>query len=104
MDGPRHPIPAEDSRDMRLKDKTALITAAGQGIGYATALRFAPESARVIANAIHTAKHQAKEGRESIETRRPQHPTIRRSTPQPTRGRRWQFPSTVPASWPSARC
>ncbi|EWH00729.1 hypothetical protein Q427_17855 [Halomonas sp. BC04] len=29
---------------MRLKDKTALITAAGQGIGHATALRFAAEA------------------------------------------------------------
>lgn len=55
---------------MRLKDKTALITAAGQGIGYATALRFAAEGARVIATDIDNDKLKALAGREGIETRR----------------------------------
>ncbi|WP_148253701.1 SDR family oxidoreductase [Aidingimonas lacisalsi] len=39
---------------MRLQDKTALITAAGQGIGRATAERFAAEGAKVIATDINT--------------------------------------------------
>ncbi|MGM0856521.1 MAG: SDR family oxidoreductase [Pseudomonadota bacterium] len=38
---------------MRLNNKTALITAAGQGIGRATALRFATEGAQVIATDIN---------------------------------------------------
>lgn len=37
---------------MTLRDKTALITAAGQGIGLATARRFRDEGARVIATDI----------------------------------------------------
>src|SRR3990167_2830429 len=37
----------------RLKNKTALITAAAQGIGRATALRFAEEGATVIATDIN---------------------------------------------------
>lgn len=37
----------------RLAGKTALVTAAGQGIGRATALAFAAEGARVIATDIH---------------------------------------------------
>lgn len=55
---------------MRLKDKTALITAAGQGIGRATALRFAAEGARVIATDIDTDKLRELQGNEGIETRR----------------------------------
>jgi len=41
---------------MRLRDKTALVTAAGQGIGNATARRFAAEGARVHATDIATDK------------------------------------------------
>ena len=37
----------------RLKNKTALVTAAGQGIGRATALAFAAEGARVVATDIN---------------------------------------------------
>ncbi len=55
---------------MRLKDKTALITAAGQGIGHATALRFAAEGARVIATDIDPDKLRDLEGVEGIATRR----------------------------------
>lgn len=40
---------------MKLNSKTALITAAGQGIGRATATRFRDEGARVIATDINTA-------------------------------------------------
>jgi len=40
---------------MRLKGKTALVTAAGQGIGRATALMFAREGARVLATDINAA-------------------------------------------------
>ena len=39
----------------RLQDKTALVTAAGQGIGRTTALAFAAEGARVVATDIDTA-------------------------------------------------
>src|SRR5208282_3398804 len=39
----------------RLADKTAFVTAAGQGIGRATALAFAAEGARVIATDIDEA-------------------------------------------------
>ena len=37
---------------MRLNNKTALVTAAGQGIGRATVERFVAEGARVIATDI----------------------------------------------------
>jgi 2-keto-3-deoxy-L-fuconate dehydrogenase len=42
-----------------LADKTAFVTAAGQGIGRATALAFAAAGARVIATDIDAAKVQA---------------------------------------------
>jgi 2-keto-3-deoxy-L-fuconate dehydrogenase len=42
----------------QLADKTAFVTAAGQGIGRATALGFAAAGARVIATDIDTAKVQ----------------------------------------------
>ncbi|MFQ3787533.1 SDR family oxidoreductase [Halomonas sp. A29] len=55
---------------MRLRDKTALITAAGQGIGRATALRFAAEGARVIATDIDADKLADLASTDGIETRR----------------------------------
>ena len=47
---------------MRVKDKTALITAAGQGIGKATAELFAREGAEVIATDINEAALHNLEG------------------------------------------
>src|SRR5262245_62833357 len=38
---------------MRLKDKVALITGAGNGLGRAIALKMAQEGARIIVNDIH---------------------------------------------------
>lgn len=56
----------------RLKGKTAVITAAGQGIGRACALAFAQEGAKVIATDIDAAKLEtlAKEGGGKITARR----------------------------------
>src|SRR3990167_10033331 len=42
-----------DKKSMLLKNKVAFITAAGQGIGLATAKRFAEEGAEVIATDIN---------------------------------------------------
>ncbi|WP_072822682.1 SDR family oxidoreductase [Modicisalibacter ilicicola] len=55
---------------MRLKDKTALVTAAGQGIGRATALRFISEGARVIATDIDGGKLRELATEPGIDTRR----------------------------------
>ncbi|PMR72626.1 SDR family oxidoreductase [Billgrantia endophytica] len=55
---------------MRLHNKKALITAAGQGIGRATALRFAAEGASVIATDIDADKLFELDGVKGIEIRR----------------------------------
>jgi len=52
----------------RLKNKTALITAAGQGIGHATALAYAAEGARVIATDINETALSTLSGVSGIET------------------------------------
>jgi len=54
----------------RLTGKTALVTAAAQGIGAAVARAFAAEGARVIATDIDEAKLAAYAGTPGIETRR----------------------------------
>ncbi|APX92928.1 NAD(P)-dependent oxidoreductase [Halomonas sp. 1513] len=54
----------------RLENKTALITAAANGIGRAAALRFAAEGARVIATDIDAEALATLHGTPGIETRR----------------------------------
>lgn len=54
----------------RLENKTALISAAANGIGRAAALRFAAEGARVIATDIDAEALAALDGSPGIETRR----------------------------------
>jgi 2-keto-3-deoxy-L-fuconate dehydrogenase len=55
---------------MRLKGKTAVITAAAQGIGRASALAFAREGARVIATDVNEARLKDLDGQSGIVTRR----------------------------------
>ena len=51
---------------MRLKGKRALVTAAGQGIGRATALAFAAEGATVFATDVNEAALATLEGCETF--------------------------------------
>lgn len=53
-----------------VKDKTVLVTAAGQGIGRATALAFAAKGAKVVATDINETALSELEGSAGIETRR----------------------------------
>ncbi len=53
-----------------VKDKTVLVTAAGQGIGRATARAFAAHGARVVATDINETALAEIEGLSGIETRR----------------------------------
>ncbi|MDP3526981.1 MAG: SDR family oxidoreductase [Hoeflea sp.] len=53
-----------------VKDKTVLVTAAGQGIGRATALAFAARGARVIATDINETTLSELAGETGIKTRR----------------------------------
>ena len=50
----------------RLENKTALVTAAGQGIGRATAERFMAEGARVIACDINAPALESLAGAETV--------------------------------------
>ena len=53
----------------RLEGKTALITAAGQGIGKASALAYANEGANVIATDINSESLDSLASESGIETR-----------------------------------
>lgn len=55
---------------MRLSGKTALVTAAAQGIGRATALAFAREGAEVVATDLNIDKLKELEGTERLTVRR----------------------------------
>lgn len=54
----------------RLQGKSALVTAAGQGIGQATALAMAREGARVVATDVNEASLERIAGLENVTTRR----------------------------------
>ena len=54
---------------MRLSGKTALVTAAAQGIGRATALAFAREGAKVIATDVNLEKLSELKGTEGLTVR-----------------------------------
>ena len=54
---------------MRLSGKTALVTAAAQGIGRATALAFAREGANVIATDVNLEKLSELKGTEGLTVR-----------------------------------
>jgi len=53
---------------MRLQEKTVLITAAGQGIGYASALAMAAEGASVLATDINSELLSRFDGLPNIQT------------------------------------
>ncbi len=53
---------------MRLKGKTALVTAAGQGIGHATALAMAAEGAHVVATDVSPALLESYAGVANVKT------------------------------------
>src|ERR1700682_6570777 len=55
---------------MRLKDKVCVVTAAGQGIGSATARAFAREGATVWATDVDAAKLEALGGVTGLQTRK----------------------------------
>ena len=55
---------------MRLKDKVCVVTAAGQGIGAATARAFAREGATVWATDVDAAKLQGLAGQAGVQTRK----------------------------------
>ena len=54
---------------MRMSGKTAVVTAAAQGIGRATALAFAREGAKVMATDINAGKLQELAGNDRLRTR-----------------------------------
>jgi NAD(P)-dependent dehydrogenase (short-subunit alcohol dehydrogenase family) len=64
------PAPAKKARmiEDRLAGKFALVTAAAQGIGEATAKRFAAEGATVLAVDINAEKLEELKGTEGIQT------------------------------------
>ena len=55
---------------MRLKDKVCVVTAAGQGIGAATARAFAREGATVWATDVDAAKLQGLAGQIGVQARK----------------------------------